>query len=84
MKLADILYWLLVVFVTYVIFELVRKIWGGSLEFEELVIALLVTIIGYLGALHKKIIDLHKDMGDIRSRLSEHLGWHDGRKEKRR
>ena len=59
--------WFLIVFTIYVIFEVIRKILGGSLGFEELVITLLVANIGYTHAMHKK--------------LAEHIGWHKGRKD---
>jgi len=60
-----IFYWLLGIFAIYLIFELIRKILGGSLGTDELIIGLLVTNLGYTIALHAK--------------LSEHLGWHKGK-----
>lgn len=57
-----ILQWVLVLFTTYLAFEIVKKMLGGSLGFEELVIGLLVANIGFSFHLHSK--------------LSEHLGWH--------
>ena len=65
-------YWLLGFFVLYLIYELLRKLLGGSLGFEELVVGLLVAMLGYVIALHGKI-------SDINARLSEHLGWHQGK-----
>ena len=59
-----VFYWLLGVFGIYLIIELIRKILGGSLSFEEIVIALLIANLGY---------SFH-----INSRLSEHIGWHKG------
>ncbi len=67
-----VLYWLLGLFGIYLIFELIRKILGGSLGFEELVIGLLIANLGYVIALHSKI-------SSVTSRLSEHIGWHKGR-----
>ena len=67
-----VLYWLLGIFVLYLIVELTRKILGGSLGFEELVIGLLVANLGYNIALHGKL-------SDVTARLSEHLGWHKGK-----
>ena len=55
-------YWLFVLFIIYLIIELIRKIIGGSLGFEELVIGLLIANLGY---------SFH-----ISNKLSEHLGWH--------
>lgn len=60
-----ILYWLLVLFVVYLLVETTRKLVGGSLGFEELVVGLLIANLGYSFY--------------INSRLSEHLGWHKGK-----
>lgn len=62
---GKILYWTFALFLLYLIFELMRKILGGSLGFEELVIGLLITNLGYSFSTSK--------------RLSEHLGWHQGK-----
>ena len=64
-KWEQILYWLLVIFMIYLIIELLRKIFGGSLGFEELVVGLLIANLGY---------SFH-----INAKLSEHIGWHKGR-----
>jgi len=63
------LYWLLILFIIYLIIELLRKILGGSLGFEELVIGLLIANIGYSFY--------------INSIISEHMGWHKGRDKKK-
>ena len=60
-----IIYWIFVLFLVYLIIELVRKIVGGSLGFEELVIGLLIANLGYSFY--------------INSRVSEHMGWHKGK-----
>lgn len=60
-----VLYWLLVLFMIYLIIELLRKILGGSLGFEELVIGLLIANLGYSFY--------------INSKLSGHIGWHRGK-----
>ena len=65
MGLEKILYWFLIIFVIYLIIELIRKIFGGSLGFEEIVISLLVANLGYSFYIGLK--------------LSGHLGWHKGR-----
>jgi len=65
MNLQKILQWLLFLFVIYLIYEIMRKIFGGSLSFEQVNIGLLLAIIGYLFYMN--------------SRLSEHMGWHKGR-----
>ena len=64
-----IFYWLLVLFIIYLIIELVRNILGGSLGFEELVIGLLIANLGYSFY--------------INSKLSGHIGWHHGQDSKR-
>ncbi len=58
-------YWFLTAFAIYLIFEIARKLLGGSLGFEELVIGLLIANLGYTFALHAKV--------------SEHIGWHKGK-----
>lgn len=68
----NVLYWLLGLFSIYLIFELIRKILGGSLGFEELVTGLLVANLGFVIALHTK-------MAAVNSKLSGHLGWHKGK-----
>jgi len=67
MKWNNLFYWLLVLFVLYLIIEIIRKIFGGSLGFEDLVIALLVANLGYSFY--------------ISSKLSNHLGWHKGKED---
>ncbi len=42
-----LLYWLLFLFLVYLIYELIRKLLGGSLTFESLVIGLLIANLGY-------------------------------------
>ena len=76
MNWVRIFYWLLGLFVVYLIIELIRKIFGGSLSFEALVIGLLVANLGYTIALHTK-------MSNINAKLSEHLEWHKGKENSR-
>lgn len=64
-----IMYVILVLFVFYLAYELLRKILGGSLGFEEIVIALVVVNIGFSFSLQQSIHKLDK-------RLSAHLTWH--------
>ena len=64
-KWQKILYWLLIIFMIYLIIELIRRIFGGSLGFEELVIGLLIANLGYSFY--------------INSKISEHIGWHKGK-----
>jgi len=66
--LEKVLYWLLILFIVYLIIELIRKLLGGSLGFEELVIGLLIANLGYSFY--------------INSKVSEHLGWHHGKNHK--
>jgi hypothetical protein len=66
MKISNqIFYWLLGLFVIYLIIELIRKLLGGSLGFEEIVIGLLIANLGYTMRLNTK--------------FSEHIGWHRGK-----
>ncbi len=60
-----ILFWLLAIFVIYLTAEIIRKLIGGSLGFEEIVIGLLIANLGYSFY--------------INSKLSEHFGWHQGK-----
>lgn len=56
--------WIFILFIVYLIIELLRKIFGGSLEFEQLIIGLLIANLGYSFY--------------INSKVSEHIGWHKG------
>lgn len=57
-----ILYWLTVILTVYIIVEIIRKILGRSLGFEEIVVGLLIANLGYSFYINAK--------------LSEHIGWH--------
>jgi len=72
MDLKKVFYWILALFVLYLIIEIIRKILGGSLSYEALVIGLMTANLGYVIALHTKI-------SDINAKLSGHLGWHKGK-----
>ena len=65
MQLKTLLYWLLAIFVIFLIVALLQKILGGSLNFEEIAIGLLIANLGYSFY--------------INSKLSEHMGWHKGK-----
>jgi len=67
-NLEKILYWLLILFIIYLIIEIIRNIFWGSLGFEELVIGLLIANLGYSFY--------------INSKLSGHIGWHKGKDNK--
>ena len=67
-NLEKTLYWLLILFIIYLIIEIIRNLLGGSLGFEELVIGLLIANLGYSFY--------------ISSKLSEHIGWHKGKDSK--
>ena len=56
----------------YLIFELLRKLLGGSLGFEELVIGLLIANLGYSFYLRESI-------NKVDSKISGHIGWHRGK-----
>lgn len=64
--LIKIIFVLFAAFVIYIAFELLRKILGGSLGFEELVIGLLIANLGCSFY--------------INSKLSNHIGRHSGMK----
>ena len=64
-KWQKILYWILILFMVYLIIELLRKILGGSLSIEELIIGLMIANLGYSFYINTK--------------LSEHIGWHKGK-----
>ena len=65
-----VLFWLLFIFMIYLSIELLRKVFGGSLGFEELVVGLLIANLGYSFY--------------INNQISEHLGWHKRMKDKKR
>lgn len=59
-------------FLLYLILQLVGKLLGNSLGFEELVIGLLIANLGYSFYLRESI-------NKIDSKISGHIGWHKGR-----
>jgi len=61
-KWTNLFYWTLIIYICYLLFEILRKLLGGSLGFEELIVGLLIANLGYSFYL-----------GNI---ISEHLGWH--------
>ncbi|MBI2580663.1 hypothetical protein HYV85_02545 [Candidatus Woesearchaeota archaeon] len=71
-KTGTILRFLFVVFMIWVIFELVGKIFGGSLGFQELMIVMLSINIGFSFKLNSMV-------SKVDSKLSGHIGWHRGR-----
>lgn len=77
-----ILYWLLFAFLVYVAYELIRKVLGYSLGFEELMIALLVANIGYSFYHSHALIKIKDSVNKIDKKLSGHIGWHKGKNEK--
>lgn len=81
--LQNILYGFFILFIFYVIFELLRKVLGGSWGFEELVIALLVANIGYSFYLKESLgrhaLGLQSAITKIDSKVESHLGWHKGK-----
>lgn len=76
MNWIKIFYWLLGIFVLYLIIEILRKIFGGSLSYEALVIGLLIANLGYTITLHSKISSLN-------AKLFGHIGWHKGKGDKK-
>lgn len=59
-----VLYGLYLTFLLFIVYQLIRKLLGGSWGFEEIIIALLLANIGYSFV--------------ISSKLSKHLGMHEG------
>ncbi len=68
---SNILYWILVAFVIFVIYQLSHKLLGGSWSAEPLIIALLIANLGYTYNINSKVENTH-------SRLEKHLGIHEG------
>ena len=66
------LYILFVLFLAYLIIEVLRKVFGGSLGFEELVIALLIANLGYS-------FYLKESFNKLDTKIENHLGWHRGK-----
>ncbi|MBS3063896.1 MAG: hypothetical protein J4445_00405 [DPANN group archaeon] len=64
-NIRKLLYIILGLFAIYLAIEILRKLLGGSLGFEEITIGLLIANLGYSFYINTK--------------LSEHLGWHKGK-----
>ncbi len=71
-----VFYWVFLLFLVYLIFELLRKILGGSLGFEELVVGLLIANLGYSFYLRESITK-------VDAKISGHIGWHRGKEDKK-
>ncbi len=76
-------YWLLVVYIIFMIIQIMRKIFGGSWGVEELITGLVIGNITYTMALHKTIMKMNSEVLSkialMDSKLSEHMGWHKGK-----
>ena len=70
--LRKISYWLFFLFLLYLAFELLRKVLGGSLAFETLMIGLLLANLGYS-------FSIKESLNRIDSKITGHLGWHKGK-----
>ena len=70
--LSNIAYWMLVAFAVFLIYEIIRKISGGSLGFEELVIGVLVMNLSLSFYLRESI-------NKVDNKITGHIGWHKGR-----
>ena len=77
-KIGKIFYWIFVVFIIYLIIEVIRKIFGGSLGFEELISSLVLANIGYSFYITSEI---NSKISEMNAKLSEHVGWHKGKSE---
>ncbi len=67
-----IMYYSFLLFLIYIIFELIRTLFKGSLDFEELVIGLLIANLGYS-------FYLRESVNKLDSKTSGHIGWHRGK-----
>lgn len=78
--LNKILYWAFVIFVIYIIYQIILKIIGGSWQLDGIIMVLLSANIGYTFYLIKQIsnvdLKLTKHISELDSKLSEHIGWH--------
>ncbi|MFC1723015.1 hypothetical protein ACFL0V_02670 [Nanoarchaeota archaeon] len=72
----EIAFWILILFTIYIIFELIRKILGGSLTSEALIISLLVFSVSHSIYMHNS---LQKSINRIDKRLASHIAWHKGK-----
>jgi ABC-type methionine transport system permease subunit len=70
--LRRVIYWFFFIFIAYIIFEVTRKVLGGSLGFEALVVGLLIANLGYSFYMKESI-------NKIDSKISGHIGWHKGK-----
>jgi len=68
-KIIKIYYWVLVIFIIYLVIEVIRKIFGGSLGNEQLIIALLVANLSYS-------FYLKESNNKIDKKLTGHIAWH--------
>ena len=71
-NIKKIIYLLLASFTIYIIYEIIKKMLGRSLGFEELVIGLLIANLGFS-------FSIKDSVNRIESKLSGHLGWHKGK-----
>ncbi|MFH1072296.1 MAG: hypothetical protein V1743_02605 [Nanoarchaeota archaeon] len=75
--LAKTAYWLFLLFMVYLIYEIVRYLLGGSLGFEELMVGLLITNIGYSfylrGALGKVEKNVDSSIHKVEKRMIEQM-----------
>ena len=72
---ARILYWSFVLFIIYIIFELIRKIFGGSLTVDSLIISLMTIILGVLFRMNNTI---NKNLNKVDTKITRHIAWHKG------
>jgi len=71
------IFWMFLLFLCYLIFELVNKILGGSLGFQELTIGLLLANLGFsfhlIRSIRKSELDLRKGMNQINLDLKKEI-----------
>lgn len=69
MSIDTILKVLLALFAVYIIYELIKKLYGGSLSIEQLILALLILNLGWTALIQRQIY----------SHLGKHKGYRIGK-----
>ena len=67
---------ILMLFIIYIIIEIIRKLFGGSLGSEDIITALVLANLGYTFSLN---LHMNQRISSLDSKLSEHMGWHKGK-----
>jgi len=73
---------ILLIFIAYVIYELIRKILGGSLTIDELIAIALTINITFTFYLQNSISKMKDSLNKVDIKISRHIGWHKGKARK--